>query len=71
MKWKSRHIDTTEMNEAESKAVLYTLTNHELQDAFKKMAKLQGTVLTRGRGLLCICLCICDMIYHLFLVCYT
>jgi hypothetical protein len=40
------------MIEAESQAVLNTLTEHDFQDAFKKMAKDLGTLLTRGRGLL-------------------
>jgi hypothetical protein len=33
---KSCHFDTTEMIEAESQAVLDTLTEHDFQDAFKQ-----------------------------------
>jgi hypothetical protein len=35
-KLKGRHFDTTEVIEAESQAVLNTLTEHDFQDAFKK-----------------------------------
>jgi hypothetical protein len=38
--------------EAESQAVLNTLTEHDFQDAFKKMAELLGTVHTLENGLL-------------------
>jgi hypothetical protein len=34
-KWKGRHFDTTEVIEADSQAVLNTLTEHDLKDAFK------------------------------------
>jgi hypothetical protein len=40
---KSRHFDTTEVMEAESQAVLNSLTEHDFQDAFKKMAEALGT----------------------------
>jgi hypothetical protein len=40
------------MIEAESQAVLNTLTEHESQNALEKMAEALGTVHTRGRGLL-------------------
>jgi hypothetical protein len=36
MKPKGRHFDIVEAIEAESEAVLNTLTEHDLQDAFKK-----------------------------------
>jgi hypothetical protein len=38
-KLKGRHFDTTEVIEAESQAVLSTLTVHAFQDAFKKWMK--------------------------------
>jgi hypothetical protein len=40
IKLKGRHFDTTEVLEAESQAVLNTLTAHNFQDAFKKWQKL-------------------------------
>jgi hypothetical protein len=40
IKLKGRHFDTTEVIEAESQAVLNTLTEHDFQDAFKKWQKL-------------------------------
>jgi hypothetical protein len=46
---KGRHFDTIEVIEAESQAVLNTLTEHNFQDAFKKMAKALGTPHTCGR----------------------
>jgi hypothetical protein len=39
IKLKDRHFDTTEVIEAESQAVLNTLTEHDFQDAFKKRQK--------------------------------
>jgi hypothetical protein len=51
IKLKGRHFDTTEGMEAESQAVLNTLTEHDFQDAFK-MAEALGTVYKRGKGLL-------------------
>jgi hypothetical protein len=36
---KGRHFDTIEVIEAESQAVLNTLTEHNLNDAFKKWQK--------------------------------
>jgi hypothetical protein len=39
IKLKSRHFDTTEVMEAESQAVLNTLTEHHFQDAFKNWLK--------------------------------
>jgi hypothetical protein len=36
MKLKGHHYDTTEVIEAESRAVLNTLTEHDFQNAFKK-----------------------------------
>jgi hypothetical protein len=35
IKLKGHHFDTIEVTEAELQAVLYTLTEHNLQDAFK------------------------------------
>jgi hypothetical protein len=49
---KGPHFDTVEVIEAESQAVLNTLTEHDFQDTFKKLAEALGTVHTRGRGLL-------------------
>jgi hypothetical protein len=39
IKLKGRHFDTTEVIEAESQAVLNTLTEHDFQNAFKKRQK--------------------------------
>jgi hypothetical protein len=39
IKLKGRHFDATEVKEAESQAVLNTLTEHYFQDAFKKWQK--------------------------------
>jgi hypothetical protein len=36
IKLKGRHFDTTDVIEAESKAVLKTLIEHDFQAAFKK-----------------------------------
>jgi hypothetical protein len=52
IKLKGRQFDTIEVIEAESQAVLSTLTEYDFQDAFKKWQKRLGTVHTRGRGLL-------------------
>jgi hypothetical protein len=41
---------TIEVIEAESHAVLNTLTEHDFQDAFKEIAEAVGTAHTRGRG---------------------
>jgi hypothetical protein len=49
---KDCHFDTIEVIEAVSQAVLNTLTEHDFQDAFKKMAEELGTVHTHGRGVL-------------------
>jgi hypothetical protein len=43
IKLKGRHFDTIEVIEAESRAVLNILTEHDFQDAFKEMAKALGT----------------------------
>jgi hypothetical protein len=51
-KQEGHHLDTTVVTEAESQAVLNTLTKHDFQDAFKKMSDAVRTVHTRGRGLL-------------------
>jgi hypothetical protein len=37
IKLKGRHFDTIEMIEAESRTVLNTLTDHDFQDALKKL----------------------------------
>jgi hypothetical protein len=57
IKLKSRHFDTTEAIEAESQAVLNTLTEHDFQDAFKKWQKrwerglrMEGDYLERDGG---------------------
>jgi hypothetical protein len=39
IKLKGRHFDAVEVIEAESQAVLNTLTEHDFQDAFKKLQK--------------------------------
>jgi hypothetical protein len=39
IKLKGRHFDTTDVIEAESQAVLNTLTEHDFQDAFKNWHK--------------------------------
>jgi hypothetical protein len=39
MNLKGRHFDTIEVIEAESQAVLKTLTEHDFQDAFKNWQK--------------------------------
>jgi predicted helicase len=52
IKLKGPHFDTIEVMEAESQAVLNTLTEHDFQDAFKKMAETLGTVHTHGKGLI-------------------
>jgi hypothetical protein len=39
MKLKGRHFDTCEVTEAESQMVLNSLTEHVLQNAFKKWQK--------------------------------
>jgi hypothetical protein len=39
IKLKDRHFDTIEVIEAESQAVLNTLTKYDLQDAFKEWQK--------------------------------
>jgi hypothetical protein len=52
IKVRGRHFDTTEVIEAESQAVLNTLTEHNLQDAFKKTAETLEMVHKCERGLL-------------------
>jgi hypothetical protein len=39
---KGRHFDTIQVMEAESQAVLNTLTEHDFQDAFKKNCRSTG-----------------------------
>jgi hypothetical protein len=50
MELKGHHFDTTEVIEAESQAVLNTLTEHDFQDAIKKMAEVLGLVHAYGKG---------------------
>jgi hypothetical protein len=52
IKLKGLHFDTLEVIEAESQAMLNTLTEHDFQDAFKKMAEIMGRVHTCEMGLL-------------------
>jgi hypothetical protein len=52
IKLKGRHFDTTDVMEAESQAVLNTLTEHDFQDALRKVAEAPGTLHTSGRELL-------------------
>jgi hypothetical protein len=52
IKLKDCHFDTIEVTETESQAVLNTLTEHNSQDAFKKMAETLGRRHMHGRGLL-------------------
>jgi predicted helicase len=52
MKLKDHSFDTIEVIEEESQAVLNTLTEHDFQDAFKKMTEALGMVYTCRRGLL-------------------
>jgi hypothetical protein len=49
---KEPHFGTSEVIEAESQAVLNTLTEHDFQDALKKMAEALGMVHMWGMGLL-------------------
>jgi hypothetical protein len=49
IKLKGHHFDTTEVTKAKSKAVLNTLTKHDFQDTFKKMAEALGTMHMCGR----------------------
>jgi hypothetical protein len=41
------------MTEAKSQAVLNTLTEYDLRDAFKKMSEALGTVQKCGWGIFC------------------
>jgi hypothetical protein len=52
IKLKGLHFDTIEVMEAEFQTVLNTLTEHDFQDAFKKMAEALGMDHTCERGLL-------------------
>jgi predicted helicase len=52
MKLKGHYFNTIEVIKAESQALLNTLSEHDFQDAFKKMAEALGMVHTRGRVLL-------------------
>jgi hypothetical protein len=55
IKPKGRHFDTTEVMEAESQAMLNTLTEHDFQDAFQKQLLRWEWVKTHGRKLLRAC----------------
>jgi hypothetical protein len=49
IKLKGRHFDTTEAIEAESQVVLNTLTERDIQDAFKKGQKRwEGCIRVEG-----------------------
>jgi hypothetical protein len=52
IKLKGRHFDIAEVIEAGSQVVPNTLTEHDFQDEFIKMALALGMVHMRGRGLL-------------------
>jgi hypothetical protein len=52
IKLKFHYFDTIEVIVEESQAVLNTLTEHDFQNAFKKMAEMLGMVHTHGRGLI-------------------
>jgi hypothetical protein len=45
------HFNTSEVIVAESQAVLNTRTEHDFQDAFKKIAKVLGKLHTHGKAL--------------------
>jgi 23S rRNA maturation mini-RNase III len=51
IKLNGRHFDTTEVVEAESQAVLNSLTDHYFQDAFKKWLKRWELRALAERGL--------------------
>jgi hypothetical protein len=51
IKLKGRHFDTTEAMEAESQAVLNSLTAHDLQDAFQN-GRSAGNGAYEWKGLL-------------------
>jgi hypothetical protein len=48
IKLKGRHFDTTEVLEAESQAVLDTLTEHDFQDAFKNVRSAGSSACPRN-----------------------
>jgi hypothetical protein len=48
---KGHHFDTNEVIEVELQTVLNTLTEHDFQDAFKKVAEALGKVHMHRRGL--------------------
>jgi hypothetical protein len=50
IKLKGRHFDTVEVIEADSQAMMNTLTEHDFQDALKKKRQALETVHNRGRG---------------------
>jgi hypothetical protein len=51
-KLKDHHLDTVEVIEAESQVVLNIPSEHDFQDALKKIPEVLGMVHTHGRGLL-------------------
>jgi hypothetical protein len=52
IKLKGRHFEAIEVTEVESQAVLHTLTEQDIEDAFKKMAEVLRMVHAHGRRLL-------------------
>jgi hypothetical protein len=50
IKLKGGHFDTVQVMEAKSQAVLNTLTEHDLQDAFKKWQKRWERRMHAGEG---------------------
>jgi predicted helicase len=48
----SHYVDITEVVKADSQVVVNTLTEHDFQDAFKKIVEALGTVHICRRGLL-------------------
>jgi hypothetical protein len=46
---RGHHFDIIEVIKAEPRAVPNALTEHNFQEAFKKMAEAVGTMHTRGR----------------------
>jgi hypothetical protein len=48
IKLKGCRVDTTEVTEAESQAVLNTLTEHEFHDAFKKWQHWEWCICAEG-----------------------
>jgi hypothetical protein len=51
LQFKGRHFDTNEVIEAESQAMLNTLAEHDLRDAFKKIIKFWERKGTTSRAM--------------------